>query len=235
MKRLVIIIPTLNEEKNIKNLIEKIFKVNKSFEILFIDDGSTDKTQNLIKDYNKNFNNINYIFRKNKSGIGSAHKAGLRYCYQKKYEYIVTMDADGTHNPNKITEMMNIMKKKKCHLVNTSRFVLKNSLPGWPLSRIIMTYTRHYLIKVLLGLKFDASGAFRLYDTKNIKLSDILLAKDSRYAFFWESLHILNKKKNIIHEVSINLPYRTNGSSKMRFSDILYSFMYLLYITFKKY
>lgn len=235
MEKLVIIVPTLNEDKNILKITKRILKVNNFFEILFIDDGSQDKSQLLIKKLKKKYKKINYIFRKNKSGIGSAHKAALKYCYKKKYDYIVTMDADGTHNPNKIPIMLNLMKKQNLHIVNTSRFVIKNSLPGWPFFRKIMTYTRHYLIMFFLGMEYDASGAFRLYNTKFVKISNILLAKDNRYAFFWESLYILKIKKNKINEIPISLPYRVFGSSKMRFSDIFNSFTYLILISFKKF
>ena len=99
MNNLIVVIPTLNEEKNIPIIINKVFRVNKRYNILFIDDGSTDKSQLLIKKYKKKYKNINYIFRKNKSGIGSAHKEALKYSFKKKYKYIVTMDADVTHNP----------------------------------------------------------------------------------------------------------------------------------------
>ena len=235
MNNLVVIIPTLNEEKNIPTIINKIFRVNKSFDILFIDDGSTDKSQLLIKGYKKKYKNINYIFRKNKSGIGSAHKEALKYSYKRKYKYIVTMDADGTHNPNKIPKMMMLMKNKNSHIINTSRFILGNSLVGWPISRKIITYIRHYLVIFFLGLKFDASGAFRLYNTTFIKLSHILMAKDDRYAFFWESLYILKKKKNKIHEIPITLNYRVFGSSKMKLTDIFFSFIYLIKISMKRY
>jgi len=235
MNNLIVVIPTLNEEKNIPIIINKVFKANKRYNILFIDNASTDKSQLLIKKYKKKFKNINYIFRKNKSGIGSAHKEALKYSFKKKYKYIVTMDADGTHNPNKIPIMMKLMKNKNSHIVNTSRFMLSNSLPGWPISRKIMTYIRHYLIIIFLGLKFDASGAFRLYNTSFVKISNILLAKNNRYAFFWESLYILKKKKNKIHEIPINLHYRVFGSSKMKLSDIFLSFIYLLRISVKRY
>ena len=145
------------------------------------------------------------------------------------------MDADGTHNPNKIPIMLNLMKKQNLHIVNTSRFAIKNSLPGWPLFRKIMTYTRHYLIKFFLGMEYDASGAFRLYNTKFVKIADIMLAKDNGYAFFWESLYILKIKKYKINEIPISLPYRVFGSSKMKFTDIFNSFLYLILISLKKF
>ncbi len=235
MSKIIIIIPTLNEEKNILKIVKRIFKVNNSYQILFIDDGSTDRSQTIIKDLNQKYKKIKYIFRTNKTGIGSAHKTAIKFCYKRKFDFIITMDADGTHNPNKIPQMLKLMKKQNLHVVNTSRFVIKHSLPGWPIVRKIMTYTRHYLIKFFLNMEYDASGAFRLYNTKFVKISNILLAKDNRYAFFWESLYILKMKKNKINEIPISLPYRVYGSSKMRFSDILNSFLYLIIISFKKF
>ncbi len=235
MKKLVIIIPTLNEEKNVIGLTKKILKISKSFHILFIDDGSTDRTQEIIKTLNKENKNIKYIFRKNKSGIGSAHKAAIKECYKNRYNLILTMDADGTHKPIMIPTMLKAMKNLNADIVNTSRFVKKNSLKDWPISRKIMTYTRHYLLKFIFNLNYDASGAFRLYNLKTIKLSTFLMAKNDRYAFFWESLYILKKKKHKIVEISIDLPFRKNGSSKMKFSDIWFSLIYLFIVKARNY
>jgi dolichol-phosphate mannosyltransferase len=96
----IIIIPTYNEKKNIKLLIKKIIKLYKSeFNILVIDDNSPDKTLDEVKILQKKYNFINYISRNKKLGIGSAHKDSIRYAYKKKFELIITMDADGTHDP----------------------------------------------------------------------------------------------------------------------------------------
>jgi len=229
----VVIIPTLNEEKNIKILIQKIFKIQKNIDIFFIDDGSTDNTQKIIKNERKKNKKISFKFRKNKSGVGSAHKAALKICYKKNYKYIFTMDADGTHDPKALIKMIRLQKKTKGDLVNTTRFLLKNSISDWPLTRKIMTNTRHILVKFFLGMKYDASGAFRLYVKSNIKLADILKAKDDRYAFFWESLFVLHLKNYKIVEIPIELPYRTNGASKMRIKDIFTSLYYLIKISLR--
>ncbi len=68
MSKIIIIIPTLNEEKNILKIVKRIFKVNNSYQILFIDDGSTDRSQTIIKDLNQKYKKIKYIFRTNKTG-----------------------------------------------------------------------------------------------------------------------------------------------------------------------
>ena len=143
------------------------------------------------------------------------------------------MDCDGTHEPKSIKTMFKYIKKH--NLILSSRFKYKNSLQGWPFIRIVITYMRYFLIRLILGTKFDSSGGFRLYDLNKIKLKDILLAKDNNYNFLWESTFILELKKYKITEIPIILQGRVIGSSKMRIKDIFYGLIYLLkiFIIFK--
>ena len=119
MNNTIIIIPTLNEENNVEIVIDKILKTKEKFDILFIDDGSTDNTRESIKQLKNKYPFVNYIFRDNKTGIGSAHKTGLIYCYERKYEFIITMDAD-ERTSNNISDMQLLMNEK-LDLVSTSR------------------------------------------------------------------------------------------------------------------
>jgi len=221
----LIIIPTLNEKKNIKRLFLNIKKLNIKSDFLFIDDNSIDGTREEIIEIKKINKNISYIFRPKKLGIGSAHKVGLIYGYKKKYNTIITMDADGTHDPKYIKKLL--IHTKKYDLVITNRFINKNSIKDWPLSRKLLTKVRFYLINFLLNFNFDSSGAYRCINTNHVKLKDILLAKDNSYSFFWESIYHLNKKKYSIKEIAVDLPYRKVGSSKMKIKDILSSLIYL--------
>ena len=221
----LIIIPTLNEKKNIKKLFFQIYKLKLKSDILFIDDNSTDGTREEIINFNKKFKNVKYIFRSKKLGIGSAHKDGLIYGYKKKYKKIITMDADGTHDPKYIKEIIKL--SDQFDLINTNRFINQKSIRDWPLFRKILTTIRFYLINILLNFNYDSSNAFRCYSVKKIKISDILLAKNNSYAFFWESIFHLHKKKYSIKEISVNLPNRKLGSSKMKLQDIIYSLLYL--------
>ncbi len=221
----LIIIPTLNEKKNIKKLFFQIRKLKLKSDILFIDDNSTDGTREEIINFNKKFNNVKYIFRSKKLGIGSAHKDGLIYGYKKRYKKIITMDADGTHDPKYIKKIINL--SDQFDLINTNRFINPRSIRDWPLFRKTLTTIRFYLINILLNFNYDSSNAFRCYNVKKIKINDILLAKNNSYAFFWESIFHLNKKKYSIKEISVNLPNRKLGSSKMKLQDIIYSLLYL--------
>ena len=226
--KFLIIIPTLNEHRNIGIIYKKIIKLYKKANILFIDDNSNDGSKDEILDLRKENKKVNYIFRKKKLGIGSAHKLGIKIAKKNNYQYVCTMDCDGTHDPKTIKLMFRYIKNY--NLIMTTRFKYKNSISGWPLKRIFITKMRYYLVSLVLGTKFDSSGGFRLYDLKKIKIRDIFLAKDNNYNFFWESAFILELKKYKITEIPIILPNRTLGSSKMRFTDIFYGIFYLLKI-----
>ena len=84
MNDIVIIIPTLNEKDNIEILVNKLKSTNIELDILFVDDNSTDGSQEIIRNLSKDNQNINCIFRPIRMGIGSAHKDGFLWCYKKK-------------------------------------------------------------------------------------------------------------------------------------------------------
>jgi len=228
MSKILILIPVLNEENNIILIYKMIKKsLKQKFDILFIDDNSTDNTRKNIENIKKKYKNILFIKRPKRLGIGSAHKDGLKLGYKKKYKFIITMDCDGTHNPKYINSMLNIAKSTDAELITTNRFLVKNALKDWSTWRILLTTLRHILIKFLLKIEFDSSGAFRLYKTNKVKISDILAAKNDSYSFFWESIYLLSKK-NKIKEIPINLPGRLSGSSKMNLKEIFKALKYLI-------
>ena len=234
-KKILIFIPVYNEEKNIKKIIFSIFKnFNNRINILFMDDNSQDKTQQQIRILKKKYKNIFLHTRPKKLGIGSAHKKAFLIAKKKKYKYLVTMDCDGTHNPYYINKLFESQKKKNSEIVTTNRFLVKGSLNSWSTWRKILTWIRHLLIKVVLKINYDSSGAFRLYNLNLIKTKDFLSAKHNGYSFFWESIYLLHIKKYKISQIPIHLPGRMIGKSKMSFSDVLDALIYLIKIYFTK-
>jgi len=232
MNDIIIIVPTLNEKDNIEILFNKLNTTNLRFDLLFIDDNSNDGSQEIIKELSNKNQNINYIFRPKKMGIGSAHKDGFVWSYKKKYKTIITMDADGTHDPKYISFM--IEKLKNFDIVTTSRFLEKNALEKWPIFRVFLTTLRHITISLLLSMPYDSSGAFRCINCKKISLPDLILAKNNSYSYFWESIFILHRKKYLIGQIPIYLPFRIYGSSKMRIRDIYFSIYYLMIVFLKR-
>ena len=232
MNNIIIIVPTLNEKNNIEDLVAKLNVTGISYDLLFVDDNSIDGTQEIIKNMTKKYSNINYIFRPKKMGIGSAHKEGLIWSFERNYKIIITMDADGTHHPKYISFM--IEELKNFDIVTTSRFLEKNALEGWPIFRVFLTTLRHIMISLLLSMPYDSSGAFRCINCKKISLPNLILAKNNSYSYFWESIFILYKKKYRIGQIPIRLPYRKIGSSKMQLKDIFFAVCYLIIVFFKK-
>ena len=165
-------------------------------------------------------------------GIGSAHKDGIIWAYKKNYETIVTMDADGTHDPRYIKLL--IEKIDSFNIVTTSRFLEKDLLKGWPIFRIFLTTLRHFTISLLLSMPYDSSGAFRCINCKKVNMYDLILAKNDSYTYFWESIFILHKKKYKIGQIPVQLPYRKIGSSKMQWKDIFFAIYYLAIVFLKK-
>ena len=164
---ILIFIPTYNEKNNIVKLVDKIL-INKEFEadVLIIDDGSPDNTYEYAKNYYKNNKNIFIKNRGSKQGIGSAHLDGILYAKNKKYEILITLDSDFTHDPDDIPKFLEY--KDDFDVVVGNRFVLKDSLGDWDLHRKLMTIGGHYLTKFFLGIPYDATGFFRLYKLRNI-------------------------------------------------------------------
>ncbi len=230
--RSCVIIPTLNEEKNILKLYKKILKTKINLDILFVDDNSTDNTRLIVKKLSKNNKKVKFIFRNNKKGIGSAHKDAIKYAYKKKYSLIITMDADGTHDPKYFKSM--IKKAYMYDYVITSRFKKENLIKDWPIERKLITYTRHILVKTFLGLSYDASGAYRCFLTKKIPLNIFFQSKNNDYAFFWEVTYQIKLKQYTIYEIPVKLVYRKLGKSKMKFKHIIYSLFYLMKIFFER-
>lgn len=235
--KILIIIPTLNEKKNIKKLVSKIFLLKQySLNILFVDDNSTDGTRQEIMNLKKKFKKIHYLFRNNEIGIGSAHKAGIKYAYKKKYNYCITIDADGTHEPSTIASILDFYYKKSCScdIINTNRFLNKKSISDWPIIRKFLTITRFFIVKIVLNTKLDSSGGLRFYKLSSIKLKHFFLSRDQNYFYLIESLFLFEKLGYKIFEIPIDLKFRNYGNSKMKFSHIFNSFLKLVLLYFKK-
>lgn len=231
--KILIGIPTLNEELNVFKIYTKIRNIFENVNILFLDDNSSDGTISEIEKLKSVDKKVILNIRKTKIGIGSAHKDIIKYAYKNNYNYLITLDADGTHNPKYIKKMLHELRNKN-DLIITNRFYFKDSLKTWSIVRIAITKIRHFLVNTLLGISFDTSGAFRIYNLNKIKLNDILKAKHNGYSFFWESIFILSIHKYKITEIPIKMEPRTYGSSKISFKEIISAIFYLNYIFFKR-
>ena len=227
-----IIIPTLNEEKNIFKLyddIKKKFKC-KSYEIIYVDDDSHDKTQSKILLLKKHKKNVKYIFRKERN-LSTAFLDGLKISQGK---YIVLMDADLQHSPNDINKLYNEITKNDLDIVIGSRFLknssnYSNSLKS--IVRLFLSKTFIFLINLLFGLKVtDPLAGFFISKKKSLKNNKYLYKKGFKILLDYL---IVNKKKLKVKDIPIKVNKRLHGNSKLNFK-IFYLFLKQCYFYLSK-
>lgn len=209
----LIVVPTYNERDNAPRMVEAIFALGLDADVLFIDDASPDGTGALLDQLRAHHPRLLVRHRFGKQGIGSAHLDGIAWAYENGYQCLVTLDGDFSHSPAEIPEFLRAAVS--ADVVVGSRWTSKHSLPGWNLFRRTMTGVGHLLTRTVLGLPYDATGAFRAYRLDRIPRALFALVRSRSYSFFFESLFILHRNACRIEELPIVLPARTYGSSKM--------------------
>jgi dolichol-phosphate mannosyltransferase len=222
----LVFVPTYNERENVEELHRQIREIAIDTDILLVDDASPDGTGLVLDRLAAADARVAVIHRSGKLGIGSAHLCGIRYAYERGYEWLVTMDCDFTHSPADIPRLR--AAAADSGLAVGSRYMLPGSLPGWSPFRRGLTLLGHFLTKTLLGLPADASGAFRAYHLPAIPLAIFDMVESRSYAFFFESLFILARNGYRVTEIPIVLPARTYGHSKLTFREAFRSFRYLV-------
>jgi dolichol-phosphate mannosyltransferase len=136
------------------------------------------------------------------------------------------MDADGSHNPKYVGDFLSTIDC--CDLVIGSRYKNPESLLEWHFHRKLLTYVVHFLTTILLGLSYDCSSGFRCYRVKSIPEIVFTGLKSTGYDFFFESVYEITRAKLKIQEISITLPARTYGSSKLTYKLAVKAFVTLV-------
>ncbi len=232
MNRVLFVIPTLNEAGNIVALCREILNLDENWDILVVDDGSSDGTPELVMAMEfSGSSRLNVLQRGKRLGIGSAHKDGLKSAILREYEFAVTMDADGSHEP---ASAQSILDGCTSHDICVgSRYLQSNSLAGWSLGRKILTHLVHQLTMASLGLKYDNSSGFRAYRISTISDLSLDRIQSANYDFFFESLLFFQRNGLKINQASITLPTRTYGHSKLSFKLAVSALLTLIKLTYK--
>jgi dolichol-phosphate mannosyltransferase len=223
-----IILPTYNERDNlpiITQLIHDTFADAKlNYEIVVVDDNSPDLTLEVAQSLQSIFgkDHIKIVSRAAKLGLGSAYSAGLKASSGKR---IILMDADLSHHPKFIPEMIAVMETKKVDIVSGTRYRKGGGVAGWDTYRKLTSCGANFLAKFLLatGGASDLTGSFRLYE--RAALEQILpTIRQKGYAFQMEIVVRAHKSGMKIGEVPITFVDRIYGESKLGANEIV---MYL--------
>jgi dolichol-phosphate mannosyltransferase len=213
----LVIIPTFNEKENIERMIRKIFSLSKTYDILIIDDGSPDKTAEIVKNLKKSeFNkNLNLIERSGKLGLGTAYICGFKWALEKGYNYIFEMDADFSHNPADLIRLHDACLNGADMAIG-SRYKSGVNVVDWPVGRVLMSYFASAYVRLITGMNIrDTTAGFKCYTRKVLESIDLDSIKFKGYAFQIEMKFTAWKMGFKIVEIPIVFTDRKEGTSKM--------------------
>ena len=212
MKKITVLLPMYNEEKSAEptiNLVTKRMKRdNIPHEILVVNDGSIDKTGEVLKGVRKRNKQVRVITHGTNIGLGGALETGFK---NARTDLIVTMDADLTQDPIHIAEMLREIENGH-DMIIASRYAKGGGMSGVPLHRVFVSRFANIAFAVLFGIPVrDMTSGFRCY--KRSMLRGITV-KDKGFASQLEILVKYNKKNPKIKEIPFVLVSRTTGESK---------------------
>ena len=212
--KIFVVTPTFNEKKNIKELIEKINLANDKIDILVVDDNSPDGTHEIVNNLKNKYKNLHLLKRLEKGGLGSAYIAGMKYALNHNADLIIQMDADMSHDPASINDL--IEKSKNFDVVIGSRYISGINVVNWPFHRLIISYGANLYSRIVTGLPIkDATGGYKCWKRKVLENINIDSIESQGYSFQIEMSYRAWIKKYKICEIPIIFIDRTVGQSKM--------------------
>lgn len=213
MKALVII-PTYNESENIAAIIKAVLKESTELEILIVDDNSPDGTAKIVTEMQKENQKIHILQRNGKMGLGSAYVAGFKFAIEQKYDYILEMDADFSHDPDEIPRMLKEIKDND--LVVGSRYLNGINVVNWPLRRLILSYFAAKYVRFITGMPLnDPTGGFKCFRREVLEKIDLDDIISDGYSFQIEMNFRTWCNNFRIKEIPIIFTDRRSGHSKM--------------------
>ena len=231
-KKILVFTATYNEKSNIGDLIKSIFENCPDSNILIIDDNSPDKTADVIEDIKKNSQNLFLIKREKKLGLDTAHKLAYSYALKNNYNYLITMDADFSHDPK---EIKNFLKNLETFpFVLGSRYVDGGEcfMKG---RRLIFSKYGNIIIRFVLGINCkEFTTSYRGFNLKLLGEFNLNLVTTKGYSFFMGTMFIIKKMRIPFIEIPIIFKDREKGDSKIPKIEILRTLKNLLILSLKK-
>ena len=224
--------PTYNESENIEILCKKIFRIKK-VDLLIIDDNSPDGTYKIIEKLKLKYKNLFLLKRKKKLGFGSAIREGMNYALKKKYNALITLDADLSHNPKEIP--LFIKNLRSYDFIAGSRYI-KGGGCDYDGYRDIVSRVANKLCRFFLNMPFNEfTTSFRIYNHKCLKVLKKASLKSDGYSSQIEFFFYIYKSGLNCNEIPIKFRQRFKGNSKIPRLEVLYSALKLIELFIKKF
>jgi len=230
-----VISPTYCEAENIRGLIQTIEGLNLNSVLLVIDDSSPDETRSIVENLNEKYGNILLLKRPRKMGLGTAIRDGFELLLSQPNppKYIITMDADYSHNPYDIPKLLEFAKSGY-DLVVGSRYCEGGSAKGWTVFRRITSMVANRMARSLIQVQVnDFTSGFRCYSRRCIQ--DVLSKLHSQtYEIQIETIRQAKLHNLKVGEFPITFENRKKGKSKLSLSEIIAFSDYILKVLLRQ-
>ena len=217
----LIVVPTYNEIDNLESIIGRLRQSVPQADVLVFDDSSPDGTGELAERIAAGDAAISVLHRAQKDGLGRAYLAGFARALESGYDYVVEIDADGSHDPAELPRMLELAENG-ADLVLGSRWVPGGSVRNWPwLRRFISRGGNKYARTILRSGICDITSGFRVYRAdalRTLKLEDVA---SQGYCFQVELASLLERSGHTIKEHPIAFIERATGRSKMHIGIVI--------------
>ncbi len=227
----LVIIPTFNERENITHLVSEILQLKEELHVLVVDDNSPDKTGEALLTAFPSDNRVHLLKRERKLGLGTAYSAGFRYTLENGYAMAITMDADFSHDPKYLPEM--IKASAQNDIVIGSRYIPEGKTVNWGLSRQFLSRTANLLAHHFISLKpADCTSGLRLFHAETLRKLDFESIVADGYSYHLEVLKRASAQNMKVGEIPITFTDRLHGKSKVSSIEIFKALQTLLRLRF---
>lgn len=219
---ITVVIPTYNEASNLEELVETLLAIPlPGLRLVVVDDGSPDGTgelaEELAQKFNRDQDRITVIHRLKKAGLGTAYLAGFRRALADGAEFLVQMDADFSHGPEYIVQMLGVMHSTESDVVVGSRYVSGGSLDeDWGWWRVLLSWWANMYCRTILRIRVrDITAGFKLWRRSALLETDLSSIRSNNYVFQVEMAYLSERLGFQIIELPIHFADRRIGQSKL--------------------
>jgi dolichol-phosphate mannosyltransferase len=213
--RVLTIIPTDNELESLPKTLQRLRAAVPASDVLVVDDNSPDGTGKLADSIAAEDPQVHVLHRKGKEGLGAAYIAGFKWGLDAGYEVLVEMDADGSHQPEQLPQLLDAVEQG-ADLAMGSRWVPGGSVVNWPLYRQAISRTGSTYARLMLGLKIkDVTGGYRAFRRSTLEKLNLDQVDSVGYGFQVDLAWRVAKMGLRIEERPITFVERELGASKM--------------------